>query len=92
MFPAENLASTFARSVQWLTHVSVAVEASPVGQKHEGGNWLGGLKGGMYCVAQESEHNFIIMMIMRGVAEGEAIEAHRGRLRVPQRPGLGSLC
>eukprot|EP00983_Pelagomonas_calceolata_P129963 1161648-Pelagomonas_calceolata.AAC.3 len=56
------------------THVDIAAEASPVGQKHKGGNWLGGLEGGVYCVAQESEHNFIVM---RGMAEGETIVAHR---------------
>eukprot|EP00983_Pelagomonas_calceolata_P018631 584378-Pelagomonas_calceolata.AAC.1 len=56
------------------THVGIAAEASPAGQKHEGGNWLGGLEGGVYCVAQESEHNFIIM---REMAEGEAIVAYR---------------
>eukprot|EP00983_Pelagomonas_calceolata_P024367 766347-Pelagomonas_calceolata.AAC.1 len=56
------------------THVGIAAKASPVGQKHEVGNWLGGLEGGVYCVAQESEHNSIIM---RGMAEGEAIVAYR---------------
>eukprot|EP00983_Pelagomonas_calceolata_P127010 1161359-Pelagomonas_calceolata.AAC.2 len=55
------------------THVSVAAEASPVGQKQEGGNWICGLEGGVHCVAQESEHNFIIM---RGMAEAEAIVVH----------------
>eukprot|EP00983_Pelagomonas_calceolata_P003338 108561-Pelagomonas_calceolata.AAC.1 len=28
------------------THVGIAAEASLVGQKHEGGNWFGGLEGG----------------------------------------------
>eukprot|EP00983_Pelagomonas_calceolata_P022017 691033-Pelagomonas_calceolata.AAC.1 len=56
------------------THVGIAAEASSVGQKHEGGNWLGGLEGGVYCMAQESEHNFITM---RGMAEGEVIVAYR---------------
>eukprot|EP00983_Pelagomonas_calceolata_P076504 1153440-Pelagomonas_calceolata.AAC.2 len=55
-------------------HVSVAAEASPVGQKQEGGNWTCGLEGGVRWVAQESEQSFIIM---RGMAEGEAIVAHR---------------
>eukprot|EP00983_Pelagomonas_calceolata_P008440 276106-Pelagomonas_calceolata.AAC.1 len=56
------------------THVSVAVEASPVGQKQEGGNWICGLEGRVHCVAQESEHNSIIM---RGMEEGESIVVYR---------------
>eukprot|EP00983_Pelagomonas_calceolata_P007138 232673-Pelagomonas_calceolata.AAC.1 len=58
------------------THVGIAAEASLVGQKHEGGNWLGGLEGGVYCVpvAQDSEHDFIVM---RGMAEGDATVAYR---------------
>eukprot|EP00983_Pelagomonas_calceolata_P074994 1152804-Pelagomonas_calceolata.AAC.1 len=52
----------------------VNLEASPVGQKQEGGNWICGLEGGAHCVAQESEHNFIVM---RGMTEGEAFVAHR---------------
>eukprot|EP00983_Pelagomonas_calceolata_P000641 23833-Pelagomonas_calceolata.AAC.1 len=56
------------------THVVIAAEASPVGQKQEGGDWIGGLEGGVHCVVQESEHSFIIM---RGMAEGEAIVTHR---------------
>eukprot|EP00983_Pelagomonas_calceolata_P044387 1139274-Pelagomonas_calceolata.AAC.2 len=56
------------------THVGVAAKASPVGQKHEGGNWLGGLEGGVCCVVHEFEHNFVIM---RGMAEGKAIVANR---------------
>eukprot|EP00983_Pelagomonas_calceolata_P031463 987056-Pelagomonas_calceolata.AAC.4 len=51
-------------------NVSVAAEASPVGQKHEGGNWFCSLEGGVHCVAQDSEHGFVIM---RGMAEGEAV-------------------
>eukprot|EP00983_Pelagomonas_calceolata_P019658 618927-Pelagomonas_calceolata.AAC.1 len=54
-------------------HVGIAAEASPMGQKHEGGNWFCGLKGGVHCLAQEFKHYFIIMW---GMAEGEARVAH----------------
>eukprot|EP00983_Pelagomonas_calceolata_P005042 164452-Pelagomonas_calceolata.AAC.1 len=51
------------------THVSVAAEASPVGQKQEGGNWISGLEGAVHCVALELEHDLVII---RRVAEGVA--------------------
>eukprot|EP00983_Pelagomonas_calceolata_P040279 1137554-Pelagomonas_calceolata.AAC.1 len=55
-------------------HVHVAAEASPVRQEHEGGNWLGGLERGVFYVAQELKHDFIIV---RRFAKGVATVAHK---------------
>eukprot|EP00983_Pelagomonas_calceolata_P001827 61431-Pelagomonas_calceolata.AAC.1 len=53
-------------------------ESSPVGpgQGHEGGNWFGGLEGGLgvHCVEQEVEHDFIVVWRM---AEGVATVGYR---------------
>eukprot|EP00983_Pelagomonas_calceolata_P035634 1115347-Pelagomonas_calceolata.AAC.1 len=53
------------------THVGVADEASPVRQEHhahdECGNWFVGLEGGVHCMAQELERDFIFV---RRMAEG----------------------
>eukprot|EP00983_Pelagomonas_calceolata_P131760 1161807-Pelagomonas_calceolata.AAC.9 len=56
------------------TNVGIVAEASPVRQDNEGGNWFIGLEGGVHCVAQELEHDFVIM---RRMAEGVATVAHR---------------
>eukprot|EP00983_Pelagomonas_calceolata_P064508 1148163-Pelagomonas_calceolata.AAC.2 len=32
-----------------------------MGQKYEGGSQICGLEGGVHCMAQESEHSFIVM-------------------------------
>eukprot|EP00983_Pelagomonas_calceolata_P022153 695777-Pelagomonas_calceolata.AAC.1 len=54
------------------TYAGATAEASPVRQEHEGGNWFGGLEGGVHC--SELEHKFIIV---RRVAKGVAAVAHR---------------
>eukprot|EP00983_Pelagomonas_calceolata_P131808 1161812-Pelagomonas_calceolata.AAC.1 len=57
-------------------HVDVAAEASPVRQEHEGGNWFVGLEGGVHCMAQELEHDFVFMRRMaEGVATGSTCGA-----------------
>eukprot|EP00983_Pelagomonas_calceolata_P066636 1149138-Pelagomonas_calceolata.AAC.3 len=48
------------------THVGAAAEASPVRQEHEGGSWFIGLEGGVQRVAQELEHDSVIMRKMAG--------------------------
>eukprot|EP00983_Pelagomonas_calceolata_P058609 1145562-Pelagomonas_calceolata.AAC.4 len=71
------------------TYVCVAAEASPVGRKHEGGNWFCGLEGGVHCVAQEPKHDFVVM---RGMAEGESIVAHREGVCVCPKDLVMAVC
>eukprot|EP00983_Pelagomonas_calceolata_P063751 1147856-Pelagomonas_calceolata.AAC.8 len=62
------------------THACVAVEASQVRQKHEGGNWLDGLEGGVHIVVKDSfnselEHDSMFKRRIATVAHREGIGA-----------------